>query len=70
MDGYFVGAMRGRASRQHISIDFECLVDVWRNFWVFGFVWAGGFRMIGHPESLLWHDRFQVTISVVEYCSR
>ena len=36
------------------------------NFLGFGFIWVGGLRMFGHPESLLWYDRFQVTISVVE----
>ena len=33
--------------------------------WVFGFVWVGGFRIFGFPESLLWYDSFQVAISVV-----
>ena len=74
VDGYFCRRDAGtctKAIHEHrFCMSRRCLArlpELAGNFWVFGFVWVGGFRMFGHPESLLWYDSFQATISVVEY---
>ena len=48
---------------------FSCFVLCWRRFFFNQCYSATDGELARRPESLLWYDRFQVTISVVDDCS-